>query len=83
MPSMTWLKRTRWCQRASYYLSGLDPAFQRLSPGTVMIGHAIEEAVRAGASGFDFLRGKEAYKYKWGAKDRPTYRCVLRPTQSR
>jgi len=48
-----------------------------------MIGHAIEEAVRAGASEFDFLRGKEAYKYKWGAKDRPTYRCVLRPTQSR
>jgi CelD/BcsL family acetyltransferase involved in cellulose biosynthesis len=63
-------------KRASYYLSGFDPAWQRFSPGTVMIGYAIEEAVREGAEQFDFLRGQERYKYYWGAKDQPTWKVV-------
>lgn len=61
-----------------YYLGGFDPAYSSLSPGTLLVGHAIEEAVREGAEEFDFLRGREAYKYLWGAKDRPTYRRRLR-----
>jgi CelD/BcsL family acetyltransferase involved in cellulose biosynthesis len=61
-----------------YYLGGFDPAYCALSPGTLLVGHAIEEAVREGANEFDFLRGREAYKYLWGATDRPTYRRRLR-----
>ncbi len=53
-----------------YYLSGYDPELEKLSPGTVIVAHAIEEAVRNGATTFDFLRGAEEYKYAWGAKDR-------------
>jgi CelD/BcsL family acetyltransferase involved in cellulose biosynthesis len=60
-------------ERAYFYLGGFDPAWERFSPGMVLLGHAMEEAVRAGAKEFDFLRGEEAYKYKWGAKNRPNF----------
>ena len=58
----------------SYYLSGYDPELEKHSPGTVIVAHAIENAVREGAKTFDFLRGAEDYKYAWGAKDRINYR---------
>jgi len=58
----------------SYYLSGYDPALDKQSPGTLIVAHAIEKAVGAGATTFDFLRGAEDYKYAWGAKDRINYR---------
>lgn len=57
-------------QTGYYYLSGYDPSLEKLSPGTVIVAHAIHQAVRDGASTFDFLRGAEDYKYAWGAKDR-------------
>jgi CelD/BcsL family acetyltransferase involved in cellulose biosynthesis len=53
-----------------YYLSGYDPALEKVSPGTVIVAHAIEQAVRDRATTFDFLRGAEDYKYAWGAQDR-------------
>jgi CelD/BcsL family acetyltransferase involved in cellulose biosynthesis len=53
-----------------YYLSGYDPSLEKLSIGTVIVAHAIEQAVRDGAKTFDFLRGAEDYKYAWGAEDR-------------
>jgi CelD/BcsL family acetyltransferase involved in cellulose biosynthesis len=65
--------------RAYYYAGGFDPALGALSPGTMAVGHAIEEAVREGCREFDFLRGREGYKYRWGAEDRPTYRRCLWP----
>jgi CelD/BcsL family acetyltransferase involved in cellulose biosynthesis len=65
--------------RAYYYIGGFDPALGLLSPGTLVVGHAIEEAVREGCREFDFLRGGEEYKYRWGAEDRPTRRRCLRP----
>jgi CelD/BcsL family acetyltransferase involved in cellulose biosynthesis len=53
-----------------YYLGGYDPDLERLSIGTLIVAHAVDEAVRDGAKQFDFLRGAEEYKYAWGAKDR-------------
>jgi CelD/BcsL family acetyltransferase involved in cellulose biosynthesis/glycosyltransferase involved in cell wall biosynthesis len=61
-------------RKASYYISGFDPDFHRFSPGALLIGHAIEDAVREGARSFDFLRGREAYKYAWGAAEVATVR---------
>jgi CelD/BcsL family acetyltransferase involved in cellulose biosynthesis len=55
-----------------YYLSGYDPELSALGLGTVLVGHAIKEARRASERSFDFLRGQEAYKYLWGATDRPS-----------
>jgi CelD/BcsL family acetyltransferase involved in cellulose biosynthesis len=57
-------------RRAYAYLGGFDPAFSEESPGSILIGHAIAEAIREGAKEFHFLRGREAYKYSWGATDR-------------
>ncbi len=56
--------------RAYFYLTGLNTDFAFESPGLILIAHAIEEAVREGAREFDFLRGRESYKYEWGAVDR-------------
>jgi CelD/BcsL family acetyltransferase involved in cellulose biosynthesis len=60
-----------------YYLSGYDPDLEKLSIGTLIVAHAIEEAVRDGATTFDFLRGAEDYKYAWGATDRMNRRRQL------
>lgn len=60
-----------------YYLSGYDPALEKLSIGNVIVAHAVENAVRDGATTFDFLRGAEEYKYSWGAKDRMNRRRQL------
>lgn len=61
-------------RRAYLYLGGFDPAVERLSPGMLIVGHAIEEAVREGLTAVDFLRGQEPHKYAWGARDEPTWR---------
>ncbi|WP_394893756.1 GNAT family N-acetyltransferase [Mesorhizobium sp. AaZ16] len=57
-------------RRAYAYLGGFDPGFSEQSPGSILIGHAIAEAIREGVGEFHFLRGREAYKYSWGATDR-------------
>jgi CelD/BcsL family acetyltransferase involved in cellulose biosynthesis len=63
---------------AYYYLGGFASAFDAVSPGHLIVLHALTEAVREGARELDFLRGRESYKYAWGAKDRPQYRRRLR-----
>lgn len=59
------------------YLSGFEPALQKLSPGTTLVGMAITEAAREHCDTFDLLRGDEAYKLKWGAKPQARFRRVL------
>jgi CelD/BcsL family acetyltransferase involved in cellulose biosynthesis len=64
-------------RRSYFYLSGYDPAHQELSLGMQLVGYAIEQAFAEGGRAFDFLRGREPYKYVWGARDQPTYRRRL------
>jgi CelD/BcsL family acetyltransferase involved in cellulose biosynthesis len=66
-------------RRYYYYLGGFDPRFRSLSPGTLLVAHAIEQALAEGALAFDFLRGAEAYKYRWGAEDQPMVTLRLWP----
>jgi glycosyltransferase involved in cell wall biosynthesis/CelD/BcsL family acetyltransferase involved in cellulose biosynthesis len=61
-------------ERTWFYLSGFDPAFEKLSPGLVAVGTAIEQATAEGHRHFDFLRGAEPYKYWWGARNTWTFR---------
>ncbi len=68
------LAKGRFC----LYLTGFDPDLASLGLGTLIIGHALEQVVLEGAQEFDFLRGGEAYKYRWGATDRPSYGRRLR-----
>lgn len=51
------------------YNSGFDPALGvRLSPGWILLGYLIEDAIARGFQRFDFLRGEEPYKYQFGAR---------------
>jgi len=63
--------------QAYAWLGGFDPDFARESPGTLLIAHAIEAAIAEGCLEFHFLRGREPYKYEWGAVDRWSVRRVL------
>jgi CelD/BcsL family acetyltransferase involved in cellulose biosynthesis/glycosyltransferase involved in cell wall biosynthesis len=63
--------------RVFYYLGGFDPAFRAASPGAVLLAHAAADGIRRGARELDLLRGREPYKYEWGAVDRPALRRVL------
>ncbi len=54
------------------YASGFDPAFGQASPGSLLIGHAVEQAGAERAAEVDFLRGRERYKYAFLAEDRPS-----------
>jgi CelD/BcsL family acetyltransferase involved in cellulose biosynthesis len=67
-------------RRTHYYLGGFAPKFEKLSPGMLIVGHAIEEAIREGQQAFDFLRGQEAYKCAWGAQDRATSNVTVAHT---
>jgi CelD/BcsL family acetyltransferase involved in cellulose biosynthesis len=64
-------------RRCYYYLGGFDPRWRTLSPGTLLVAHAIDQAAAEGAMAFDFLRGAEAYKYRWGAADQPMFTLRL------
>jgi CelD/BcsL family acetyltransferase involved in cellulose biosynthesis len=56
-----------------YYIGGFDPDYSRFGPGNLIISESIEFARKAGLHAFDFLRGREPYKYKWGAEDQATW----------
>lgn len=60
------------------YNSGLDPdKFGNLSLGVVISAKAIELGIEQGAAEFDFLRGNETYKYRFGAQDTTIYRIEI------
>jgi len=60
------------------YNSGLDRRYMAYSPGWVLLGHLLQMAIERGKEEFDFMRGDEAYKYKFGAVDRHIMRATLR-----
>ncbi len=63
--------------RAWGYITGMDPALSRFSPGSLVLRYAICDAIQEGASAWEFLRGEEAYKLPWGAKTIPKSRLWL------
>ncbi|MBN2044952.1 MAG: GNAT family N-acetyltransferase [Anaerolineales bacterium] len=52
------------------YNSAKAEKFASLSPGISLMGLLIEEAIQAGYSDFDLMRGDEEYKYQLGGVDR-------------
>ena len=65
--------------RLLFYISGFDAAEAFASPGTLLLGHIIEQAAACGIQELHFLRGGEAYKYAWGAVDRINQSRLLLP----
>jgi len=65
--------------RILFYLSGFDIAHSFVSPGTLLLGAMIEQAITENRMEANFLRGREAYKYAWGGVDRINMSCRLTP----
>ncbi len=59
------------------YNSGVSRDFMELSPGWVLLTHEIEWACNHGRYEFDFMRGDEEYKYRFGGVDRHVMRVVF------
>lgn len=59
------------------YNSGLNPAYLSLSPGWVLLSHLIQWAIENDRKEFDFLRGDEKYKYRFGGVDRYIARLTI------
>lgn len=64
--------------RLLLYVGGFDDALAFHSPGTLLLGHMIEQAQAEGRE-IHFLRGAEGYKYAWGARDRMNAALHLEP----
>jgi CelD/BcsL family acetyltransferase involved in cellulose biosynthesis len=60
------------------YNSGLNEKFREFSPGWVLLGYLIQQAIEQGRQAFDFMRGDEDYKYRFGAIDRHVVRLAIR-----
>jgi CelD/BcsL family acetyltransferase involved in cellulose biosynthesis len=68
--------------RTYAYLSGFEPNLEPFNLDTLIIGHAIEAAIREGVREFDFGRGRDADKYTWGARDQTNYVLLMSPSSS-
>lgn len=60
--------------------SAYDHRRRELSPGMVLMGDCIRLAAEEGCGTFDFLRGTEPYKYRFGASDVPLIRLLVERT---
>ena len=58
-----------WRDTFAAYQSGWDRRYARHGLGNLLVLHALELAAAQGARTFDFLRGTEPYKYRFGAHD--------------
>ncbi|MDP1809042.1 MAG: GNAT family N-acetyltransferase [Actinomycetota bacterium] len=67
----------------SYYLGGFDPKLAKYSASTVLIFNLIKDALAEQAKDFDFLRGQETYKLRWGAGEKPLFRLLVFPSTPR
>jgi CelD/BcsL family acetyltransferase involved in cellulose biosynthesis len=60
------------------YNAGYHPDYSHLSAGIVLFANRIQSAISRGFTCFDFLRGDEPYKYRFGATDQPLYQLIAR-----
>ena len=58
---------------AFFYQNGWDPAYASCGIGLLNILQALHHAIDAGYTSLDFLRGEEAYKYKFCEDSRQAY----------
>jgi CelD/BcsL family acetyltransferase involved in cellulose biosynthesis len=62
------------------YNSGVSREHMELSPGWVLLSHVIQWCCENGRSEFDFMRGDEEYKYRFGGINRFVMRATaVRP----
>jgi CelD/BcsL family acetyltransferase involved in cellulose biosynthesis len=59
------------------YNAGVNRDFMDLSPGWVLLGHVLEWCCQNGRYEFDFMRGDEDYKYRFGGVNKYVMRARL------
>ena len=59
------------------YNSAFDHEWKPMSPGMVLVGELIKQAIEEGRSGFDFLKGGLEYKFRFGAAPRKLMRLQI------
>ena len=67
----------RFRNQVFYFQSGFDPAFEKLRPGFLLLGYAIEHAIDEGNESFDMMRGEHDYKTQWSRQQRTTRSLTL------
>lgn len=65
-----------------FYNVAFNKDFSRYSPGLFLFNHCIKQAISKGKKKADFLRGREKYKYYFGAEDSKIFRLILTPGAS-
>jgi CelD/BcsL family acetyltransferase involved in cellulose biosynthesis len=64
----------RYNHKLYYCTPAFDPVYSAFSPGKVLLKAIIENCFRDDKiAEFDFLRGKDAYKYEWATGERHGY----------
>ena len=60
------------------YNSGYDIGkYAALSPGWVLLAKLFDQAIQNGHKRFDFMRGDEDYKYRFGGEDVSLMRLLI------
>jgi CelD/BcsL family acetyltransferase involved in cellulose biosynthesis len=67
-----------WDDAFLVYNSGYEPdLYPSLSTGIILLAYCIQDAIERGLKVFDFLRGEEEYKYRFGAVRTEIYNLRL------
>ncbi|MCJ7717278.1 MAG: GNAT family N-acetyltransferase, partial [Anaerolineales bacterium] len=59
------------------YNSGINPMFENLSPGWVLLSKIIQWSIKKQKTTLDFMRGGEPYKYQFGGIDKHIIRMQI------
>lgn len=63
-----------------FYVTGRDETVKDPPPGLILHAYGIQYAIQNKFKVYDFLRGNEAYKYSFGAKERRIKHVVVKRT---
>jgi len=58
-------------------LTGMDPAYEKYGVGNLLYLNMLEDCFKEKLAEFDFMRGKEMYKYRWNSSIRSNFEVVL------
>ncbi len=64
------------------YQAGVDPKAMKHQPGKLLMLSVLRRAIDGGYRAFDFLRGDEPYKARFGARPRPSVEYRVAPSKT-
>ena len=67
----------QWKDKYLYYTPAYDPAYEKYSPGKILLMYILEDAFKSGLKEFDFSKGELGYKAHWTSGERRNKRIVF------